>query len=226
LGPLVGLTAVWESADDARRYRLSHRYAAMVEDAGGEPLVVLPGSGRSLLRSLSLLVLTGGGDPDPVLFGRPGTQVGPVELERPRWEMDLYRRARDLDLPVLGICMGMQLMAIAHGAGLIQHIPHGIPNALDHSKSPDGHPLQVVGEGPLARTLHGLETVNSYHHQAIDRVPRGLVLAGRAPDGVIEAIETESGSPSWGVQWHPERDGSWNRLLPPLLSRGRDGGNG
>lgn len=218
---LVGLTAVW---DGKGGYSLSRRYVEMVEAAGAEPLVVLPGSGEGLLAALDLLVLTGGGDPDPVLFGRPGTQVGPVELARPRWEVALYQRARAAGIPLLGICMGMQVMAIAEGAGLIQHIPHGVDGALDHAgtdSSPRRHALEVVGGGGLSRAIAGLESVESYHHQAIDSVPAGYGESARAPDGVIEAIEALAGSPAWGVQWHPERDGSWQLLLPPLMREGR-----
>lgn len=217
----MGLTSVW---DDEGGYSLSRRYVEMVERVGAEPLAVLPGSGDRLLAVLDLLILTGGGDPDPVLFGRPGTQVGPVELSRPRWEMGLHRRARAAGVPVLGICMGMQLMAIAEGSGLIQHIPDEVEGALDHAgtrSSPRRHGLKVVGEGGLSRAIAGLESVESYHHQAIDSVPAGYGESARAPDGVIEAIESLSGSPAWGVQWHPERDGSWQRLLPPLMREGR-----
>ncbi len=216
---LAGLTAVWNR--DGGGYSLSRRYSEMVSDAGCEPLIVLPGCESRLLSLLDLLILTGGGDPDPVLFGRPNTQVGPVEVERPRWEMGLYRRARSAGLPVLGICMGMQVMAIAEGAGLIQHIPDEVDGAIDHAGSlsdPRSHGLQVVGRGRLSRAISELECVESYHHQAIDSVPRGYEAAALASDGVIEAIEAVDGSPAWGVQWHPERDGSWRLLLEPLMS--------
>jgi gamma-glutamyl-gamma-aminobutyrate hydrolase PuuD len=215
----VGLTTVWDHGG----YSISSAYTEMVANAGGQPLAVLPGCGLEAVGGLDLLILTGGGDPDPVIFGRPGTQVGPVELERPRWEIGLYRMARESGIPVLGICMGMQLMAIAEGAGLIQHIPDGVHDSLDHAgtrEQPLRHAIEVVEGGALSRAIRGLESVDSYHHQAIDAVPAGFREAARASDGVIEAIESVQGAPAWGVQWHPERDGSWRCLLEPLLSGG------
>jgi len=221
---LAGLTTVWETSRGRRRYAVPDAYAHMLRQSGMEPVAVLPGAGPALLGSLDLLVLIGGGDPDPALFGRPGTQVGPVELLRPGWEMELFRRARRGGLPVLGICMGMQLMAISAGAGLIQHIPDGFENALDHAgthRRPARHGLEVCGGGRLARAIAGLKSVGSYHHQAIDVVPDGYVEAARASDGVIEAVEAIDRPPAWGVQWHPERDGSWRQLLPAILRESR-----
>jgi putative glutamine amidotransferase len=122
--------------------------------------------------------------------------------------------------------MGMQLMAIAEGCGLIQHIPDGVEGALDHAGTrdrPRSHPLEVVGSGGLSRAISGLGSVESYHHQAIDSVPPGYGEAARAPDGVIEAIESLEGTPAWGVQWHPERNGSWRLLLEPLMMEGDSG---
>jgi gamma-glutamyl-gamma-aminobutyrate hydrolase PuuD len=229
MASVAGLTTVWSNGAGGWRYSVPDSYAEMVREAGLEPLAVLPGAGPAVLDSLDLLVLIGGGDPDPALFGRPGTQVGPVELARPRWEIGLFRRSREAGLPVLGVCMGMQLMAISDGVGLIQHIPDGVEGALDHAGTlsrPVRHGLEACGDGPLARAIAGLEQVESYHHQAIDGVPDGWRLAARAPDGVAEAIEACRRPAAWGVQWHPERDGSWRVLLPALLEEGPRGSEG
>jgi putative glutamine amidotransferase len=158
------------------------------------------------------LLLIGGGDVAPARFGAtdPRGLSCHVEPERDDYELELLDRALARDLPVLAICRGHQVLAIARGGALHVDIPTELPGALAHScpkEMLDAHEVRLVPGSRLAALLGATSiAVNSRHHQAVrdDRVGEGLVVTGRAPDGVIEGLESPAHRFVVGVQWHPE----------------------
>ncbi len=194
-------------------YALRANYLEAVADAGGLPFAIghLPSLADETLDAIDGLLVTGGAfDVDPALYGG-GAAHGTVSLKAARTEAELalVRGALRRGLPVFGVCGGMQLLAVACGGTLIQHIPDEVPGALAHEqpnrRDEPGHAVAVVAGSRLAR-ITGQETmaVNSSHHQAV-RDPGPLLVSARAPDGVIEAVE-QPGAARFclGVQWHPE----------------------
>jgi putative glutamine amidotransferase len=220
----VALSQVWHGDALSRRYCLAGYYALLFDFPGVLPMGVLPvrnTSPRDLLAGFDMLVLTGGGDPHPSLFHRDDMGSRNPELERPLWDMELLRAAEELDIPVLGICLGMQLMGIAHGAPLIQDITASVNGALFHqgtAENPVHHPVAVVSGSVLAEAVKSGDTVSSYHHQALEREPDGFSVTARSEDGLIEAIEGRGGR-SLGVQWHPERDGTGRSLVKTMIRK-------
>ena len=193
---------------------IRNRYVAAIEAAGGIP-VILPiltdrALGAALLDNLDGLMLTGSGpDIDPRRYGeRKRFTFKVMSKERTESEFALVMAARKLDLPVLGICGGMQLMNVALGGTLVQDIGEQVAGALPHRKglaTETCHPVTVERRSRLHAVLgRGTVQVNSSHHQAVKAVPRGLAVSAVAPDGVIEALEDRSRRFFIGVQWHPE----------------------
>lgn len=183
-------------------------YSDAVAAAGGAA-VMLPCIETSVgvLDHVGALVLTGGGDVDPALYGEePHESVYGIDTHRDRVEIALLRRALELDLPVLAICRGMQVLNVALGGSLLQHIEGdnlGLHAAWEQPVSARVHAV-VFGEGSIARAVFGTGLdVNTLHHQAVGRVAPTLVCTGRAADGIIESVEIP-GKAVWGVQWHPE----------------------
>lgn len=194
----------------------------LFEGTDGVPLGVLPGSGmdqKGIVEQIHGLVMTGGGDPAPELFGCADEGSRSPETHRPLWEMELFREAVRAGIPVLAICLGMQLVGIARGTPLIQDIPARLPDALDHQAG--FHPVVFSPGSGLNRLLGNEATVASAHHQALEAVPIGYRRAGASPDGVIEAIESPDGLVT-GVQWHPERDSTGPLLIGELIRKARE----
>lgn len=192
-GPVIGITA--DLADD--RYRVSRAYADLIERAGGVPIVLppRPGSGPAILNLCDGFVLTGGDDPSMECFGEPThPRATPVHPDRQSFELELLALLAPRDAPLLGVCLGMQLMGLAAGGRLDQHLPDSLDSAALHWDH---------GAHDVAGTL-GTGTVHSHHRQALTDAGSLDVIA-TAADGVIEAIR-DSGRPfRVGVQWHPER---------------------
>jgi putative glutamine amidotransferase len=185
----------------------------VLAEAGGLPLALPhePDLVEDYLARLDGLVITGGAfDIDPALYGAVERHAT-VRLKerRTRFEWAITERALALDLPILGICGGQQLLNVVLGGRLIQHIPDAVPDALPHEqpnpRTEPGHEV-LVEPGTLLHRLTRAERllVNSAHHQAAETVGPGVVVSGRAPDGVIEAIEDPRRRFCLGVQWHPE----------------------
>jgi putative glutamine amidotransferase len=159
------------------------------------------------------LVLIGGGDVSPDRYGaNRNPQVYGVEPDRDELELSLAREAVTAGLPVLAICRGLQVLNVALGGTLYQHLPD-LPGIHPHGRAAtDGkaaeHGVMIQPDSRLAEAVAGaaLPQCTSIHHQAADRVAAGLVVTARSPDGIIEALETEPGD-GWvlAVQWHPER---------------------
>jgi putative glutamine amidotransferase len=192
-----------------------NRYVAAIAAAGGLP-IILPiltnrTLGAALLGGLDGLVLTGSGpDIDPRRYGeRKRFKFKVMSRERTDSELALVAEARKRDLPVLGICGGMQLMNVALGGTLHQDIGAQVAGALPHRMAGPAtdvcHPVTVERGSRLHAVLGRASVrVNSSHHQAVKTVPRALAVSAVAPDGVIEALEDKSRRFFIGVQWHPE----------------------
>lgn len=199
----------------AHRIRLNTAYVTALENAGLVPIVVPPLSGadaaRSIIAVVDGLVLTGGEDVDPALYGQPRHErLGTVNRLRDDTEIALVQAAREAGKPVLAICRGPQLLNVALGGDLIQDIPSLLPNALRHD-SDDGrnartHDVSIEADSRIAKAVGAtLISVNSLHHQSILEAAPGLRVTAIAPDGIIEGVESEDDN--WwavAVQWHPE----------------------
>jgi putative glutamine amidotransferase len=193
-----------------------HNYALALTSAGAVPLLA-PNVDATLAgvyaERADGLLLAGGVDIDPYLFGaRPHQDLGTVDRRRDAFELALYRAFRTLGKPILGICRGIQLVNVAHGGSLHQHLP-AVPDTEQHlQKDFTGAPLQRVAITPGSRLATGFGStdvfVNSFHHQAVDRVGEGLQVAARSEDGIVEALEIDGGAHGdafmVAVQWHPE----------------------
>jgi putative glutamine amidotransferase len=194
-------------------YALRQNYSDAVAAAGGLPWF-LPHESKlaaAYLDRIDGVVVTGGAfDVDPGLFGAAGRHpTVKLKSRRTAFELALLTGALDRDLPILGICGGEQLLAVALGGSLIQHIPDEIAAPLAHEqpnpRTEPGHDVRLVAGTMLAR-IAGCDSlsVNSAHHQAVKDVPAGMVVNARSADGVIEGIEVPGRRFCLGVQWHPE----------------------
>lgn len=187
-------------------------YSEAVAQLGGLPLMLPnlePELAESYTQGVEGVLLTGGVDVDPVYFGEePHPLLGLVDVARDSFEMALYRAARAKGIPVLGVCRGHQLINVAAGGSLHQHIP-ALGKTVQHEQvditGVPSHGVALEPSSALAAAF-GQERVrtNSYHHQAVDRPGKGLKITGRSADGLAEAIESTEGSLVLGVQWHPE----------------------
>ncbi len=199
--------------------RTPDHYLRPLEAAGGLPVLVTPATGLDRLQEVDGLLLVGGWDVDPPLYGQdPDPQVADtLEIDRERDDLELavIDVAQTRDLPVLGICRGIQVLNVALGGTLVQDLSlWGIspPTHQQRAQNPPPeewepvHTVQVEEESRLTGILgDGRVPVNSFHHQAADRPAPGLRVTARSPDGVIEALEGTDGRFVVGVQWHPER---------------------
>jgi putative glutamine amidotransferase len=192
---------------------LGMTYVRAVEAAGGIPVVVPPVSNedaRSLLSRLNGLVLSGGPDLAPRAYGaQPHVELGPTEPHLDRFEYAVVQEAMRLGLPTLGICRGAQTLNVARGGTLHQHLPDVVGDTIAHRQLEDGrvptHPVQIAPASRLAAVLGTTQLdVNSFHHQAVDRIGAGLRACAWAPDGTIEAIEDAEQPFLLAVQWHAE----------------------
>jgi len=214
--PVIGLTLDHEDPGGYSIfpwYAMRENYFSAVVRAGGLP-IALPHEPERTKEYLSLidgLVVTGGNfDVDPALFGAAKRHDSvSTKNRRTAFELAITRAAHTADMPALGICGGEQLMNVALGGTLIQHIPDVIPNAIAHEQSNPrneaGHAVALKQGTMLYKIAGRVEMqVNSAHHQAVDAAAPGLKVNALAPDGVIEGIEDPARRWFVGVQWHPE----------------------
>lgn len=214
--PVIGITLDSEEHSGYSAfpwYALRRNYCDAVAQAGGLPMALPhePELADSYLDRIHGLVVTGGAfDVDPALFGaaeRHATVT--LKTRRTQAELALLRGALKRDMPILGICGGQQLLNVALGGTLIQHIPDSVPACLAHEqpnpRDQAGHAVELIAGTRLAAIAGCLRiAVNSSHHQAVKDVAPGCVVNALAPDGVIEGIEDPRRTFCIGVQWHPE----------------------
>lgn len=222
--PLIGVTvSEIRSKQDAQRIAhgeptqtemtLGLAYMRAVERAGGLPVALAPldpDSVEPLLDHLGGLLLTGGPDLDPSAYGAEAhPEIGPTDAAVDAFELALCRQADARGLPILGICRGAQVLNVARGGTLHQHVPRLGDGALQHRQLESGdrttHTVSVSADSALAQIVGaGPVQVNSFHHQAIDRLGLALGPVAWAEDDLVEAIEDLDGRFVLGVQWHAE----------------------
>lgn len=210
--PVVGVTtylvpAQW-GAWDMEAALVPADYVRGVVRAGGAPLLVPPGADvDATLEVVDGLVFTGGSDLDPELYGAEAhAETNGVVRERDDFELALMRAALERDLPTLAICRGSQVLNVALGGDLEQHVPDRVGTNVH--KEVNGvfaeHDVEVLPDTRLGSLLGARHDVKSHHHQGFGEVGDGLVVAARAPDGTVEALEAPERRFTLGVLWHPE----------------------
>lgn len=217
--PLIGITPTPSNSTFEHgsfyRYCLSDTYVRSVWQAGGNP-VILPWVGDEpdqILDAVDGLIISGGGDVNPNVFQRERHQeTDSIDDGRDSFELALMRDAAERDMPTLAICRGIQVMGVAFGASLHQHVPD-VSIEIQHRQHKAGLSQHVTSHrvllenvpNPISDILGKDELmVNSFHHQSLADVPEPLRLAGRSDDGIIEAIWHQEMTFGIGVQWHPE----------------------
>jgi putative glutamine amidotransferase len=219
--PVIGVTPCGHVGD----------YLESVRRAGAEPLVLSNDDDPSaVLDKVDGLLLTGGFDVDPALYGEPAHATTQAAPERDKFEIPLSRQAVQRDVPLFAICRGVQVLNVAEGGTLVQDIPSGLPTDLNHAvnepKTDWTHPIDVTPGTKLAAALGGCApnetcSVNSRHHQAVGTVAPEFIVSATSPDGIVEAIERPASTFCVGVQWHPEnfwRTGEFARLFSDFVA--------
>jgi len=233
--PVVGLTTYLEQAKqgvwDVRAAFLPQQYFESVTSAGGIAVLLPPqadpeDAAAALMDGLDGLILTGGLDVQPELYGAERHPLtDPARPDRDAWELALFREAERRRMPVLAICRGLQLVNVARGGTLHQHLPEALGTeryrvgggvfATNTVEVEDGTLLAaMLGAGPF--------DVHSYHHQGVDRLGDGLVATAATDDGLVQAFESTGEGYLVGVQWHPEENTEDKRLFAGLVAQARD----
>jgi len=213
-----------------------HDYEESVRRAGGDVRILnyARDAPAELVRSVDGILLPGGGDVHPSIYhAAPHAAFDAAEPGRDEYELELARRAAEADVPLLAICRGIQVLNVARGGTLVQHIPDELRDALNHRVAEPSyaiaHDVWIAEGSRLAQILRErIEgdtcPVNSRHHQALKDVGEGLVVTATAPDGVIEAVEDPTRRFCLGVQWHPEnfyRTGEFREIFEAFVNASR-----
>jgi putative glutamine amidotransferase len=227
--PLIGITSYAEEirwgvwTEDAALVPLG--YVRAVEHAGGRPLVVPPSEDglEETLDALDGVIFSGGGDLDPELYGaEPHDATDEPRTERDAAELRLLEAALDRDMPVLAICRGSQLLNVARGGDLVQHLPETVGHE-EHRHEPGSfsdHDVTVAAGSRLGGLLGDRAPVKSHHHQGYGRIGSGLQEVAWAEDGVVEGLEDADKRFALGVLWHPE-EGEDFALFKGLVDEAR-----
>jgi len=231
--PLIGITssvepASWRVWRNVRSDVVSHAYSRQIEDVGGIGVVLPPlpdpvaAAAQQVVQRIDGLIISGGVDVEPSRYGEePHATVQSPRPERDASELALVNAAAERGLPLLGICRGMQVMAVAAGGALVQHLPDRI-GSTEHAPATAEYGMSTVNIAPqsrLASVLGEQVHVSCYHHQGVAAHP-GYESVAWASDGTLEAIEAPDGRFRIGVQWHPEV-GSDPRLFEALVDAAR-----
>lgn len=224
--PLIGLSTYVERARygawDEPAALLPYSYVLAVVRAGGCPVLLppAPAQPRAVLSALDGLVLTGGPDVAPGAYGaEPHAETDAPREQRDAWEIGLCQEALDTDLPLLAICRGLQVLNVAMGGTLHQHLPDVVGHEGHRGTLGQTTPNHVgLSPGSVLASVLGTETEGlCHHHQGVDRLAGGLRAVGFADDGTVEAIEVTSQRFAVGVQWHPEDNPADDRLFTALV---------
>ncbi|MCE7481799.1 gamma-glutamyl-gamma-aminobutyrate hydrolase family protein [Microbacterium profundi] len=231
--PLIGVTTYLERAQqgvwDVRASFLPAQYLTSVTSSGGIAMLLPPQdetTADAAIAGLHGLILTGGADVQPELYGderHPSTDA--ARTDRDAWELALFHAAERRQMPVLAICRGLQLVNVARGGSLQQHLPESL--GTDRYKVGGGvfaeNEVTVATGTRLAGILgDGGLRVHSYHHQGVDRLGDGLVVSARTDDGLVQAVEDSVNGYLVGVQWHPEENAENRRLFEDLVAQARE----
>ncbi|WP_433469582.1 gamma-glutamyl-gamma-aminobutyrate hydrolase family protein [Spirillospora sp. CA-128828] len=230
--PLIGITTYQEPARWGVWVReaalLPAPYVRSVERAGGVPVLLPPAATLrgldALVSRLDGIVLAGGGDLDPELYGAlRHAETGPPQPQRDRFELALARAVVDADLPFLAICRGMQVLNVARGGALIQHLPEAVGHKghAPETGIVGAHRVQISATSLVGKILGDSADVPTYHHQAVSRLGKGLSAVAWAEDQVVEAVELQGHRFGLAVQWHPE-EGDDKRLFEALVAEAAD----
>jgi putative glutamine amidotransferase len=216
--PLIGIPSFFDtSAPDSMppRFSMSRPYITALEATGAIPILIPLALGDTALRNLyerlDGLFVAGGGDVDPANYGQEKhPKTSGIDNLRDDTEITLLRWALADNLPILGVCRGVQTLNVAGGGTLLQDIDEQWTDPIRHQYFPEkprdyvAHEVEIAPHSHLSGILGSTAHVNSFHHQAIDQLGAGYRVTARAPDGVIEAIEHPDRDFVVGVQWHPE----------------------
>ena len=228
--PLIGVSTYLEADTRWGVWRLEAAllpaaYPRLVQRAGGLAVLLPPDAPERAARTVAVLdglVIAGGPDVEPARYGAvPDPRTGSPDRARDAWELALIEAALAARLPLLGICRGMQLLNVALGGTLVQHLDgHGgsAPGVFG------GHPVRPVPGTRCAAAVPEETVVPTYHHQAVGRLGAGLIASAHAADGTVEAVEPACDGP-WvlGVQWHPEMGGDLRVMRALVVAAGEDG---
>lgn len=228
--PIIGITTY--ARDEDGHFCLPTEYVDAVRRAGGIPVLLPPGEPfqAELLEHLDGLILSGGGDLDPALYqGAAHETIYMVDPERDRSEIELARAVVERNLPTFSICRGAQVLNVALGGTLIEHLPDVVGEQIAHrdpARKPTRHEITVEPGSRLAEIVSQQQTrAASWHHQAVRQVAPGLRVVARAPDGTIEAMEMPEHPWLIAVQWHPEitaaEDPDQQRLFEAFVTAAR-----
>ncbi|MEV5830142.1 gamma-glutamyl-gamma-aminobutyrate hydrolase family protein [Spirillospora sp. NPDC052242] len=231
--PLIGVTACQEPARWGMWVReaalLPVAYPRWVERAGAVPVLLPPAASLrgvdALVERLDGIVLAGGGDVDPELYGAERhPETDPPQPQRDRFELALARAVVDADVPFLAICRGLQILNVARGGTLVQHLPEAVGH---EGHAPvrgrmGSHAVRIAPNSVLGKVLGESAEVPTLHHQAVGRLGKGLAAVAWADDQVVEAAELQGHRFGVAVQWHPE-EGEDGRLFEALVSAARGG---
>jgi len=209
---IIGITCYHDWPEG--RHRQNDTYIEAIKKAGGLP-ILLPclSALADIHQHLDLvhgLLISGGPDVDPLFFGEePEMGLGKIHPLMDAYEIPLIKEALRRDMPLFGICRGVQMLNVAAGGTLIQHIPHTVAKSLLHQQqAPRSYMTHAVTlrQGTQLAAIFQADSlrVNSFHHQAVGKVAPGFVISAQALDGVVEAIESGDARFAVGVQWHPE----------------------
>jgi putative glutamine amidotransferase len=244
--PLIGICTDRSTVHGRyMRLELSESYTRAILQAGGIPILIPEGVAVADLPSLRVrldgLLLPGGGDIEPVRYGaHPHPKVNEMDAERDELEFALVHLAVATSWPFLGICRGIQVINVTLGGSLFSDLADQVPGAMRHDWYPSfprdrlAHHVSVAPESRLAGILGSdfIET-NSLHHQGLERLAPGLLAAGHAPDGLVEAVELSGHPFGMGVQWHPEwlvhlpmAEHARKLLIAFVNAAGKDGNDG